>query len=350
MLLAVATAVALFLPGRSAAGTALADAAASMVPGEWKELVTANIQTPLGDTTPGGSDAQVGYADKLNWDPITNRIYLVNSDDPGDGRRFIAYDEATNAWLLLAEPWSGSGVAHQYGLTEIDVPRRRLWSIMPDGDRGYYYDFTTQTWTSFTIPPAPYMCCAAVAHFPERDSLIYAHGTKLREYNLSSGQWRDFSGSINTTTHAIAHYDPVHKLVIFGGGNESNRSFYKLNENGQVTALRQPPVNLESPRIEFVANPVAGNFLVFAKGRLYYSYDAVADVWTPLPTTSVPDSIFFGTEYGANYLYTLATAIPRYGIAFFASCEIGGTDCTVQLYKFAEPPPLPNAPTGLSAN
>jgi hypothetical protein len=165
----------------------------------------------------------------------------------------------------------------------------------------------------------------------------------------STGQWNDFSASINTTYHSIAHYDPVHKLVLFGGGNDSNRTFYKLDQSGQITALKAPPLNLESPRVEFVVDPSTGLFLVFGFGQLYYSYNPATDSWTTLPASSVPATIWTGNEYNGNMLTTVATPISRYGIAFLASCENGGT-CRVHLYKFGPPPPVPNAPGTLTAN
>src|SRR4029077_10186430 len=134
LLFAVSVASALLLPARVTAGvseTALANAAAALNPGDWVELATGNIDTALKDTVTGGSGHLLTYADKFHWDPVTGRAYLFTRDDPGDGRRFVAYDEATNAWVVLPDPW-GAGVAHQYGLADIDVNGRRIYTIMPD--------------------------------------------------------------------------------------------------------------------------------------------------------------------------------------------------------------------------
>jgi len=348
LLLAAASSVgAILSPTRGSAGTVLSDAAAAMNPGDWVQLATNGIGTALLDTVSGGVGHILPYADKMHWDPVTSRVYFMDSDDPGDGRRFVAYDEASNAWVVLPDPWTDTGVAHQYGLADIDVAGRRIYNIMPDGDRGTYYDFATQSFISFSVPAAAYSCCGAVAYFPERGSLVYAHGPDLLERVTSSGQWRTLSSSINTTYHAIAHYDPVHKLVIFGGGNDSNRTFYKLDQNGQVTTLKQPPINLESPRVEFVVNPATGAFFVFGLGQHFYSYDAMADTWTTLDAPSVPSNLWTGS--GGNLLTTVGTAIARYGVAFFTSCENGGT-CSVHLYKYAPPPPIPSSPAQLTAN
>jgi len=331
------------------AGTVLGDAAAGLSPGQWVQLSTTGISAALLDQVSGGVQNILPYADKLHWDPVSSRIYLMNSDDPGDGRRFVAYDLLTNAWLVLPDPWSGSGVAHQYGLVDIDVTGRRIYSIMPDGSDGTYFNLTTSTFTSFSIPSSAYSCCGAAALFPERDSLVYAHGSRLRERRNGTGQWSDLSSSINTSYHSIAHYNPVHKLVVFGGGNDSSRTFYKLSQNGSITTLKQPPLNLESPRVEFVVNPVTGNYLVFGMGKKLYSYDPILDAWTSQSTTSVPVAVWSGTEFGANLLTTVATVLPSHGAAFFVSCAVGG-GCSVHLYKFGSATAAPGAPANVAVN
>jgi hypothetical protein len=334
------------LLSRDAAASSLSDAAAAMTPGQWRELTTGNINAALRDPVSGGVVHILPYADKMHWDPGTNRVYLIGSDDPGDGRRFVAYDESTNAWVVLSDPWGGSGVAHQYGLADIDVAGRRLYTIMPNGDSGYIYNLSSGSFTSLSIPSAAFSCCGAVAYFPERTALIYIHGDTVRQ-RTDAGSWSNLSSSISTSYHAIAYYNPVNKLVVFGGGNDTNRTFYKLSQSGTVTTLRAPPISLESPRTEFVANPTAGNFLVFGIGQKYYSYDPVSDVWTTQSASSVPAEIWGGSS--SNLLSTVAATISRYGVGFFTACESGG-DCSVFLYKFADPPPMPNPPTALTAN
>lgn len=334
--------------GEASAGTVLSDTAAAMQPGEWIELQTGGIDAALLDSVQGGVQHILPYADKLHWDPQDQRAYFMNSDDPGDGRRFVAYDEASNQWEVLPDPWGGPGVAHQYGLVDIDVIGRRIYSIMPNSTSGSYFDLATERWSNISVPGGAYSCCGALANFPERGSLVFAHGSTVRERTHSNGQWSSASTNINTSYHAVAHYSSSHNLVVFGGGNDSSRTFYKMTQNGQVSSLGSPPINLESPRVEFVENPVTGDFMVFGIGQRYYLYDPADDRWTAQPASSVPSKIWAGTEFGANLLATVATSIPQYGVSLFVSCAVGGS-CSAHLYKFGPALPAPDAPADLNA-
>ena len=79
-----------------ASATELEDAAAGLRAAQWTVLATEGIDEALGDDVEGGVGHVLPYADKLHWDPATRRAYYAGSDDPGDGRRFVAYDEASN--------------------------------------------------------------------------------------------------------------------------------------------------------------------------------------------------------------------------------------------------------------
>jgi len=332
------------LSQQASAQTDLADAAEEMQPGEWRTLQTQDIGNALGDRASGGVGHILPYADKLHWDPAGGKIYYTGSDDPGDGRRLVAYDVASNTWQVLPDPWGGSGVAHQYGLVDIDVRSRLIYSIMPDGGYGQVYDISNGDFSSLSMPSTAYSCCGAAAYFPDRQTLVYAWGRDLWERN-QSGQWRIASGNITTSYHAVAHYNPVHELVVFGGGNDSSFSFYSMDKSGQVRSLGRPPMILQSPRIEFVAEPESGDFLVFGRGQNLYRYDPTDDNWSAQSVAGVPSIIWAGNS--SNLLSTLGTALPEYGVLFFVSCESGGT-CGVNIYKYGEGATAPLPPSNLT--
>jgi hypothetical protein len=324
----------------------LSERAVSLQPGAWAELKTRDIRAVLSDAVVGGVGHILSYADHLHWDPITERAYLISSDDPGDGRRFVAYDEATNSWVVLLDPWASAGVAHQYGLTDIDVANRRMYSIVPDGNSGKTYNLTTGVWSDMpAFPSFPYVCCGAAVYFPERGALIYVHGAALRQLD-DGGEWSTISSAINTSYHAIAAYSSVRQVVIFGGGSNTAYNFYKVNASKQVTILSSPPVALESPRVEIVPDPVTGNFLVFGRGQYFYIYNPATDAWVDQSSMGVPSEIWAG--YGSDLLSTVATPIPKYNIVLFASCD-WQWGCAVHIYKHAGGTPGTAAPT-TSAN
>ncbi len=344
---ALLAATALSLAGPTiAAGSALSDLAATLQPGTWAELQTGNIDSALSDTRTGGVGHILPYAEGIRWDPVSKKAYYIGSDDPGDGRRFVVYSEATNSWSVLPDPWSGTGVAHEYDLTDIDVTNRVIYTVLPDGFVGKQYNINTGTFSDMpSFPSMSYSCCEAAVHFPEAGGLLLLNKGTFYRLSDSSHSWSEFADGPTTSYHSVAEYNPTHKVVIFGGGNDTSRAFGKVASNGQVTALRTPPIDLESPRVEITTDPATGLYLVLEYGRRFYTYNVQTDTWTAQQTGSIPTAIW-ATEPDPGQLNTLATPIPEYGVIMYTTCMY---DCTVFLYKHADRPTAPpSAPTGVN--
>ena len=75
--------------------------------------------------------------------------------------------------------------------------------------------------------------------------------------------------------HNIAEYSPVHKMVLFGGGNGSS-DLYKLDAKGKVTTLKKTPIGVGTMQSIVTLDPVSGDFLVFGKNGSFYVYDVAA--------------------------------------------------------------------------
>lgn len=341
--------IGLFLttPRLSSAGTAMGDLATSMEPGTWAELSTLNISTALVDLATGGVGHILPYAEGMRWDPITKKVYLINSDDPGDGRRFVTYSELTNTWSVLPDPWTGTGVAHQYDGTDIDVVHRVLYTVMPDGDTGRKYNLDTGVFTNMpTFPNMAYSCCEASVYFPEMNGLILLNNGDLYKLSDSTNQWSTVATGFNTSYHSFAEYNAMHKVVVFGGGNDTSKNFYKLNSAGQVTTLRTPPIGLEVPRMEFIYDPASGLYLVFNNKQQFYTYNVLTDTWTAQSIAGVPSAIWETSD--TNQFNTVATPISTYGVIMFTNCRV--STCRVYLYKHAQgniDTTTPAKPTGL---
>jgi hypothetical protein len=70
--------------------------------------------------------------------------------------------------------------------------------------------------------------------------------TCLVEYNLGTKTWSHIAGRPWPDVgilHTTMEYNPVHKVMWFGGGDDSNKML-RLNANGTVTNLATPPIPL----------------------------------------------------------------------------------------------------------
>src|SRR5207244_9491214 len=129
--------------------------------------------------------------------------------------------------------------------TAIDPVHRTLYH-RPYGDMVVRkFDLTSNSWIDLPKIPVNVMsdvnCCVGVAWFPERQSLVYASvetGTNgsVIEYQEATGQWQRLGSSVPNlpmgTHQQFAEYNPVNKVVVFGGGAGSH-NIYKLDSSGQ---------------------------------------------------------------------------------------------------------------------
>jgi len=137
--------------------SALARLASSMEPGSWAELATDGIDQAF-LATGGSSGFILGYAESMRWDPVSARGFYLGADH-GGSYRFIAYEEATNAWTVLPlPPWysndgSSYSDAHGYDQIAIDPRGRRLFRRPYNGNQVHVYDLETGAWSALPDPP-----------------------------------------------------------------------------------------------------------------------------------------------------------------------------------------------------
>lgn len=367
------------------AGTALEDLAASMKPGTWAELKTNNINPTLTNT--GGSSGFVfGYAEEVRWDPVTRKLYYIGMDHGQGQLRFLAYSEANNTWSIIAEPPPNMNCAtyppqgctpnHGYDHAALDpVGRHFYWRYGYADKKIHRYHLDNQTWE--VLPPNNLMqyvqCCGAIEYFPEMGGLIWVQGQSGAKtqggvylFNPSTSNWSAL-GATNTTGYPMdgtfnnfAEYNPVHKIMIFGGGDNGQgiqtRILYKLTNAGTITALNNAPFYLGTQHgSKVTVDPVTGDFLVFNSAHQFWKYNVLTDTWTQL--ADPPSGIW--PPFPTKRVHGMVVGyIDTYGVITTVSCAGGSPgSCRIFLYKHGSggnPLPsdtvAPSIPTALGTN
>jgi chitodextrinase len=203
------------------------------------------------------------------------------------------------------------------------------------------------------LPPVPFGDYIATdigsAYFPELKGYILANGAGgsgfLYLFNTVTQQWEKLASNLPMGAyHNFAEYNPVHKVVVFGGG-QGNRAVYKADASKAVVRMKDAPLGLGLQTALFTVDPVSGDFLVFDQNRNFYKYNVLADTWTSLGGGSLP---IWTTAYGNSVNGMAAASIPTYGVNLFVSCD--QSNCRVNVYKHAggTPPPTDTTPPTVS--
>ena len=124
--------------------------------------------------------------------------------------------------------------------------------------------------------------------------------------------------------HNFIEYNPVHKVVIFGGGG-NDRRVYKMDSGGSITRMGDAPVGLGVGTSEsrVSVDPVSGDYIVVKPNRQMYAYNVVNDQWTTLGVT-FPSGL--SPTDG-----TIEASIDTYGVIMFIHYDYSNS--AVYLYK-----------------
>jgi hypothetical protein len=323
----------------SAKPTAMGKLAAGMKAGEWAELQTDNIVET--HRAKGASGAIFGYNEGAAWDP-KSRQWLYCGGDHNDRLRFVTYSADSNAWKIMPEPdWVGNGTSHGYDHNAID-PGRGIFYYRPFSSPIIRrYDIAAGKWSALPrIDTQEYLaCCFGVAWFPELDGLVVANGGGGKGHVFlcteKDQKWTMLAKDLAMGTyHNFAEYSPVHKVIIFGGGNNSS-DLYKLDANSKVTTLKKAPIGIGTMQTIVTLDPVSGDFLVFGKNGSFYVYDVVNDAWK-MQESKVP--IFEPTRVKDNKVWHVtATPVSNYGLTMFTKYyHTDAPRAWVYLYKHSE--------------
>ena len=344
---AVAAAVLLVRLGASAAAelpetaepqTAMARLAAGMKPGQWAELKTEGLSMKV--FSDGGHHA-LQYTDEAVWDPRSRQL-LFCGEGHGAAPRFVKYAEGNNRWTVL--PLPGFGPVHAYDHQAIDPLSGTYY-------RGRYYSREIQqynvregTWSKLTdIPASSGLGGSRITfgfeYFPEmRGLVVFLSAGSLYFYDIPKNHWRQLAGKLGQYAyHEIARYNPVHKVVVFGGGNDSkgyrSKDLWKLDASGQVTKLRDAPLPIGVTSTIFTVDPASGKYLVFGREEQVYEYDVASDTWAKLNAPEPPIFTFGPDLKGSAIFGCVAAPVGNHEVVMFVKYDKDKSK--VFLYKHA---------------
>ena len=351
----------------AASGTELGDLAASMAPGEWRELSTEGFEGIL--VPPGGEGALLEYMDEALQNPLTRKIYIIGcaratggsgsyvcdtttAEDAG----WIEYDENTNAWRDMP-PSPVSPGFHSYDHAAMDPATGDYYYREIDADA---WKYAAETWTSIPrIAESEYEipCCSGFEFFPELGGLVFIDGPNKRflTYRDGDSQWTETAMNVSTPVgeyHVFSEYSADRGILYFGGGVNDERGLYVMGESLAPRRAAGSPVGLGhggGGSIQTI-DPQTGNLLVFAyrgsdpvddpgsdpdaDADYVYEYDPDADAWT----RHGPHPLF--TDNGWD-LQAAAAPVEEHGVVFVANYAFDSS--RVYLYRHSpgqgEPPP-----------
>ena len=321
---------------------ALGDLANSMKAGEWRTLTTNGIVAALGQVSGSSMGNILPYSDDCVWEPSSRKLYFIGSDHQhATGYpRFVVYSESTNTWTTLARPsWFPSlteTAMHGYDHSALDPETGMLYHspfIKGGGSRRMYsYDTRTSAWLPLFMSPYASACCIGIEYFPEYHGLIFIDNGgagAVYGYKTRAKTWSSLKTGISLGDyHQVAEYNPVHKVMIGGGGNGSS-ALYKIDSLGNVTTLRNAPVTYGINQTVLTVDPVGGDYLMFTNSGQFYAYNVLADTWT-LQGGTVPIYTYSGSN--GSVMCVVAAPVSTYGVTMFLSCN-SSSNCWVSLYK-----------------
>jgi hypothetical protein len=332
-------------------GSALATLAAQMPPGTWAELPTNGLTNQL-LTDIADYSYITQYSEDLAWDPISRQLLFVGGPHTGQVK-FITYNEATNTWRAEPRPsfWNcaanelwGLCRGHAYDHLAINAAAGKLYFRHFNSAVISQYDIATTAWSRLPDMPAnvfaPGTCCGALEYFQEMNGLVAVMGAfgEVGLYTPANNQWRQLGSGVPMGGYTnFLEYNPVHKVMIFGGGwgSGSRKALHKLDATGAITRLNDHPFDqLGSSQSIVTVDPVSGRYLVFGKigdQPAFYEYEVTTDSWRLQPASRRPP--FFDVGADGPLFGTVATPISTYGVTAFLNYDRDNSK--LYLYKHA---------------
>jgi len=316
----------------SGTASALAQLAALMQPGQWADFTTGNFNFALIDA--GGGHSILEFAARGHWDPVHKKIQFWGMGHVTN-QGLITYDDATNTWLR--DPDTG-------GL----IPNQNTFG------HGYQHlalnpatgDLYQRTYDSGIISKKPYgqpwqtvapfdnsvnnQVAGALEWVPQLNGgaggLAFADTGGVRISNSTVSSW---GSQINAASGAYQNEGVAINGAFYFGGGANSAAFWRLNANGTITDVADPPVaELGITHNDLVPHPNGIDALLVgpgAAGGHVYRYNATADTWTDLG----PHQLTTGSELD----WWVGITVPEYGVIVWLCETISTSEPFIRVYK-----------------
>ena len=327
----------------SASASALSALAASMKPGEWKELKTEGFNVGGKNIMDRCVHSLLAYNNSVFWDSTTSQMYLLGSGHgewaTGNCVGFLRYDESANLWSTLEKPPFYAVMNHAWDHTAFDPVKREFYHKTSITEDTYKYSMATTEWTKIAGPfdVKEDNRYGALEYFPEMKSLFWYQATAL--YSLEQNKWTPMTNPFrmdNLGYNTFAEYNPKLKVMLAGGGGGSNK-LYMVNPRGNFFKKAQAPMTLGVTNTVQFADPHTGMFIFYdMKSKVMYGYDVFADKWK---AQGLPSPLL--NDYG-DYQNMVGGYLNTHKVAIFLQWK--GQSSKIYLYK---PDTGPSSPAPL---
>jgi hypothetical protein len=300
--------------------TVLGDLAASMEPGTWAELKT---NVPNGQTffefITTDRPSIFRYAENAAWDPETRQLFYMGSPHQSTSK-FIVYSDETNTWEARPLP---ENIYLRHAYDHVTLGNGAFYYRAQPSF--YKYSISSQSWSKLPDVPTDLSAAGAFVFFPEMNGVFNIDRKGLSFYSPGPNQWsRIYEDFTMGTYHNIAEYNPMHKAVLFGGGEQTPQLLNKMDASGKVVKLNNAPFGVSVTLSNLALDPVSGKYIVIRSSNdAMYEYDMTADSWRNLNMKS-PFTV-------VDRHCVVSAPISTYGVIIYLS-EWGGNS-TVWLYK-----------------
>lgn len=312
------------------ATTVLAQLAASMSAGQWKEL---NVNGMSQSQFLAGSNWVTAYMDKGCHDPVNRQVRFFGQAHLGD-QRWFQYDEESNAFSVLADPpWddgdsAGGSPSWQYGHgyqgNTVDPASGDQYFRRYSASFAYSLNRQANSWSQ-TASASGWDGINGTAGGIEWLPTIGAAGglvlwcrAQLYTWNKATNTWTRRTSPFPTDygVHNIAQRNFAADFVYVGGGDGSS-GLAKVLGSGASSALAPCPVQYGINNAVTTTCPRTGELIVIKGNSSAFKYNPTTNSWAGLSMAGAP--AIFGGSVGAA-AGVIAVPVPAYGvIAFFAT-------------------------------